>query len=175
MKAYIQFILLIPIFFCIEILYASTTEKINNDNYYNVGVGDVELDLKLNSSFYGDSSGPSVFTFQVGGNYFISKNLAPGVELFIQDVEGESQFRVLPNVKLYLPGHDRILPYVQAGLGLANVPQASGLNLRLGGGVNYLLTRSVAIGVALQYDFLMAEDGLHRIEIPVGFHFYFKY
>ncbi|HMQ10644.1 MAG TPA: hypothetical protein PKC21_00720 [Oligoflexia bacterium] len=175
MKAYIQFILLIPIFSIIGVLYPSTTEKINNDNYYNVGVGDVELDLKLNSSFYGDNAGPSVFTFQVGGNYFISKNLAPGIELFIQDVDSQSQFRVLPNIKLYLPDHDRILPYAQVGLGVANVPQGGGLNLRLGAGVNYLLTRSVAIGLSLQYDFLMSDEALHRIEIPVGFHFYFKY
>ncbi|MEZ4704004.1 MAG: hypothetical protein R3A11_02205 [Bdellovibrionota bacterium] len=78
----------------------STTIPLINDQNYGVGQGDLELSFSMTPQFYSVSGNSSnSFSFNIGGNYFISEIFAPGVDLSINASSGYSYVSFLPNVQ----------------------------------------------------------------------------
>ncbi|MEZ4704005.1 MAG: hypothetical protein R3A11_02210 [Bdellovibrionota bacterium] len=73
-----------------------------------------------------------------------------------------------------MPTNSRVMPFAQAGLGAVSNDGNGQFALLFAGGVNYMLTRSVAIGAQLRYQ-MSTGSGFtaHAFTIPVAFALYF--
>lgn len=164
---------LLSVFFCIA-GHASTSTLLINKNNYTIGRRDIEVNFGINTSiFRGDVKGEN-FSFDLGGNYFLTDIFAPGLDFQIDHVNGAgTSARFVPNLKAYWPTYSRLLPYAQVGLGFAHVPGDDGFAFGLGVGANYLLSTSVAIGIKFSYELIAGSGTIHQIALPIGFAIYF--
>jgi opacity protein-like surface antigen len=154
---------------------SSTATPILSNEEYRVGAGDIETTFSINPEFISSSVGDDErITMRLGGNYFLNDIFAPGFEFSLDAGMGTS-IRVLPNIKVYWPLDQRLMPYIQAGFGYAREVGSDFAAFSIGPGVNYMLSNSVALGVQLRYDLGAGSQTLHEIQLPVQFAIYFKY
>lgn len=154
---------------------ASSTTPLLSGAEYRVGQGDIETAFSIVPRIFRGSAGDDeTFSMKVGGNYFITDILAPGLE-FDLDTGNQTSIRLLPNLKAYYPLDSRLLPYLQVGFGYAHEFGTDLVAFVIGPGVNYMLSNSVAIGVQFRYDLGAGSETLHEIQLPVQFAIYFKY
>jgi opacity protein-like surface antigen len=157
--------------------FATTTTPLLSSREYTVGAGDIETSFFFEPSIVSvNGNSNNSLTFQAGANLFMDDVFAPGVEFEWTAFENaDNRFRLLPNVKAYLPNRSRFLPYMQAGLGFTRAFDENFLTLTLGPGINYMLSNTVAIGGQLRYDLNVGTENLHEVSIPVQFAIYFRY
>ncbi len=154
---------------------ASTTTQLMSKEDYTVGQGDLLVDFGFDLSIVRNGVDNESMGFTVGGNYFLTDILAPGIEFSIQhDVElVGTGVQFLPNLRAYWPLGGRILPYAMAGLGFLRVPGASLFNMAIGPGVDFMVSNTVALGIQLRYDLGAGNGTFHRIKFPLHFSLYF--
>ncbi len=153
---------------------ASTTTPLLSEDEYRVGQGDVEVSFLMNPQFISGIVSDERFTLNLGANYFLDDIWAPGLEMDI-DVGAGNSFKLIPNVKAYLPLDSRWMPYVQLGFGYTHAFTSDFATVVLGPGINYLISNTVAIGAQLRYDLGLGNQTTHLIQVPVQFALYFKY
>lgn len=169
---------LVGIFFGLFIVsecFASTTTPLLSSREYTVGQGDVEVSFFMNPTFskFGGASSDS-FQFNLGANYFWTDMLAPGLDFGFTSGGGNS-FRLIPNMKAYLPTNSRFLPFMKAGLGYSRQFSQNYLAVVLAPGVNYMLSNTVAIGAQLNYELGIGNGNYHIFQVPFQFALYFRY
>lgn len=152
------------------------------DGKTGLGFNNVSTKLKR-----GDDSlnGPKISTFSLSPNvgYFVSNNLAIGLELnylsittksnsyigysLIQREEKESKntLTLLPNLTYYFPTASNLKPYIGAGIGIGSVTEkdwegkhtATGFAWGAKGGAVYMLNNTFALNVGVSYGQLSIE------------------
>lgn len=174
-KFYMFFAVVAALFAATTAKAVSTATPILSEDEYRVGAGDIETAFSIDPSIIRGSAGDNeTISMKVGLNYFMTDIWAPGLEMDL-DAGNGTMFRLLPNIKAYLPTDSRFLPYVQAGFGFEHAVGSNFAAFSIGPGVNYLLSNSVAIGAQLRYDLGAGSNTLHVISMPIQFAIYFKY
>ncbi|MCB0272901.1 MAG: hypothetical protein KDD46_07795 [Bdellovibrionales bacterium] len=170
----ILLVLVCGLVFSVE-AFASTTTPLLSSREYTVGQGDIELSFFMNPRFskFGGANSDS-FSFNLGANYFWTDVLAPGFEFGFTSGTVDS-FRLVPNIKAYLPTQSRFLPFMKAGIGYARQFSENYLAIVLSPGVNYMISNTVAFGAQLNYELGVASQNYHVFEIPFQFALYFRY
>ncbi|MCB0326810.1 MAG: outer membrane beta-barrel protein [Bdellovibrionales bacterium] len=158
-----------------QLLWAQSPTALFNEGNYSVGPKDFELNFSITPAVIRGSGGNAeIFGMRLGGNYFVTNILAPGLELSMDSGSGFTSFRFLPNLKIFLPLEDtRVLPYAQVGFGYAREVGNNFASFSIGPGVNYLLSQNVAIGAQLRYDLGAGSETLHKVALPIQFAIYF--
>jgi hypothetical protein len=153
---------------------ASTTTPLVNHDQFSVGQGDIETQFAMVPEIFAGDADQTNFTLNLGVNYFLTDVFAPGIEFQVEHQGGATGAGFLPNLKAYYPGLGRVLPYFQVGLGYAHFASADLFDFRLGPGIDFLLSNTVAIGIQLKYDLAVGDVTIHRIAFPIDFAIYFK-
>ncbi|MEZ4705497.1 MAG: hypothetical protein R3A11_09975 [Bdellovibrionota bacterium] len=154
----------------------STPTPIFNEGEYAVGPNDFEVNFSITPAIIRGSGGSEeVFGVRLGGNYFVTQILAPGLEFNLDSGSGFTSFRFLPNLKIFMPmENSRILPYAMVGFGYAREVGNNFASFSIGSGVNYLLSQNVAVGAQLRYDLGAGSETLHKVQLPIQFAIYFS-
>lgn len=153
--------------------HASTTTPLINRDEFTVGQGDALVDFGLVPNiFRGDLKSETVM-FNLGGNYFLTDILAPGVSFEWWHVGGNNTVKFLPNLRAYWPLNRRIMPYAMVGLGWAHAGGLDMIDFALAPGIDFMLSNNVAIGMQLRYDLMAGNGTVHQISFPVQFTLYF--
>jgi hypothetical protein len=127
----------------------------------------------------GFTASPTTFLFALGLEYFVTENLSAGLQGQIG--VSDDHFLAAPTLgvqwtfDLPYPGLERLKPLAQGGLGFAYLerdrpgsnPDEVGFLMNFGGGVDYYLTDSIAIGSTMLFNFLPDET--------LGDHFFFSW
>lgn len=114
-----------------------------------------------NSSFQVSSTTPeggdasTTVTLSPSIGYFVANNLAIGASVSLQSTEGTTVYSILPTASYYFETQSQIKPFVDLGLGYANISadgdNFGGLALGAGAGIVYLFNQNVGLNVGLQY------------------------
>lgn len=175
MKKFYMFFALLAFLVTTSVHAVSTTTPILSEDEFRVGEGDIETAFSINPSIFRGSAGDNeTISIKLGANYFLTDIIAPGLEMQL-DAGNGTLFRLLPNIKAYLPTDTRFFPYIQAGFGYEHAVGSNFAAFSIGPGVNYMLSNSVAIGAQLRYDLGAGSNTLHVISMPIQFAIYFKY
>ena len=152
----------------------------NPDSEFGVGKSDMLFDVALIPVVVRGDLDFERVNFVLDWNYFLTDHFAPGVEIFAEQLDEDTvQGGMLLTARYYAQLSDgRLLPYGVAGLGFRAVelgPVDEGFfALRLGGGLDYMLTPNVAIGSDFTYTLLAGDFTQHEITIlPLSFSLYF--
>ena len=174
MKKFRKVLSFFAIAFAANIASASTTTPILSGNEYRVGTGDIETSVFTQLAVTRGVGNAEVYSLALGGNYFFTDVLSPGLEFELETGSGTT-FRLLPNLKAYYPLDSRFMPYLQAGFGYLHQANSNFVTFAIGPGLNYMLSRTVAIGAQFRYDLGAGNQTLHVLRLPIRFAIYFKY
>lgn len=145
-----------------------------------LGFNNVSTQLKKGNE---SIDGPKISTFNISPNvgYFVSNNLAIGLELnylsittksksymgygLTDEKESKNTLTLLPNLTYYFPTASNLKPYIGTGIGVGIVTEkdwegketASGFAWGVKGGAVYMLNNSIALNLGLNYGQLSIE------------------
>ncbi|MFH1017361.1 MAG: hypothetical protein V1798_04155 [Pseudomonadota bacterium] len=153
---------------------ASTTTPLLSHENYTVGQGDIGITFGSQPALVRGDVEQDLWTLDLGANYFVTDIFAPGAMMNLK-AGGGTTVRFIADLKAYWPGLGRVLPYAMIGLGMAHFPGVNLFDFAIGPGIDYMLSNSVALGFAFQYDLGIGSSTVHVIQFPLAFNVYFKF
>lgn len=150
------------------------------DSEFAVGKSDMLFDFTLEPTVVRGDLELERVNFVLDWNYFLTDHVAPGFEVFAEKIaDNNVQGGMLFTTRVYGQlDHSRLLPYGAVGLGFRAVELGGAdeafFALKMGGGVDYLLTPNVALGTEFTYTLLAGDFTQHELSIfPISFTLYF--
>ena len=110
--------------------------------------GSSTLDFNWTSA---EGNHTDAYTLDLEAQYYVIKNLAVGALLSWSDIDNDTMWLLGPQVTYNISYDDKISFFVNGAVGLVDTDYDDGFFFRVGGGVKYFLTRSVALVGQLRY------------------------
>lgn len=160
----------------VAIVFMCTALKAEDDK--SVGKGDwmVGAAADFNRIWGGGVNGQNTFTLISEVGYFVWDFLMPEAKIDVGITEGTDLEIFTVGARGYWNKKTPLLPYVRLNMGVGTFKigdRYTKFVLNPGIGVDYLLTKNVAIGLQVNYQAFISGSFSHRFDIPIGFSIYF--
>jgi opacity protein-like surface antigen len=160
----------------VAVVLACTALKAEGDK--SVGKKDwlVGAAADFNRIWGGGIDARNTFTLSSEVGYFIWDFLMPEAKIDIGITEGYDSEIFTAGARGYWNKKTQLLPYARLNMGVGTFKIGSRYTkfvLNPGIGVDYLLTKNVAIGLQVNYQAFISGSFSHRFDIPIGFSIYF--
>ncbi len=150
-----------------------------NATDYSVGKGNwlVGAGADLNRIWGGGTDSRTTFNFNSEVGYFVWDWLMPEAKFDVGVTSGYNQEIFTAGARAYWNKKTSLLPFARLNVGVAsasaNGNRYTAFALNPGIGLDYLVTKNVAIGIQANYTAYIRSGTLHQFDFPIGFSIYF--
>ena len=157
-------------------LLLSTAVKAENTNSVGKGNWLVGAAMDVNHVWGGGMDGRTTFALQSEVGYFVYDFLMPEAKVNFMVSDGFDSELITGGARLYWNKGKPYLPFVRLNLGFGSVKEGTRANafaLNPGIGIDYLLTKNVAIGAQANYTAYIRSSTFNSFDFPISFSIYF--
>lgn len=150
----------------------------NAGNTNSVGKGNwlVGAGVDVNRIWGGGISSRTTFNMAAEVGYFVWDWLMPETKFNFSVTEGFDSELFTVGTRAYWNKKTPLLPFARLNLGVGSIKlgeRATAFALNPGIGVDYLLTKNVAVGMQVNYTAFIRSSTMHSFDFPISFSIYF--
>lgn len=156
-------------------LFASVSARAGD---YSIGKSDwlVGGNIDINRIWGGGVDGRTTFAMAAEVGYFVWDWLMPELKFNLAVTEGFNSELFTAGARAYWNKKTAFLPFARLNLGVGSIKAGeryTAFALNPGIGMDYLLSRNVAIVVQANYTAFIRSSTMHSFDFPIGFSIYF--